>query len=95
MLFRSEATELLGAKIDPGTIPFASIDDQVGDGYGLPTPASREATELFGRHAGVVLDPTYTSKAAAALIAHMRSHGVRDHQRIVFLHTGGAPGLLA
>lgn len=90
-----EATELLGAKIDPGTIPFASIDDQVGDGYGLPTPASREATELFGRHAGIVLDPTYTSKAAAALIAHVSGRGVRDHQRIVFLHTGGAPGLLA
>lgn len=90
-----EAAELLGAKINPGTVPFASIDDQVGDGYGLPTPASREATELFGRYAGIVLDPTYSSKAAAALIAHVRDSGVHDHQRIVFLHTGGAPGLLA
>ena len=90
-----EAAELLGTEIDPNIVPFASIDDQVGDGYGLPTSASREATELFARHAGIVLDPTYTSKAAAALIAHLRVDGARDHQRIVFLHTGGAPGLLA
>ena len=90
-----EAAGMLGAKIDTNTVPFASVDDQVGDGYGLPTMASREATDLFGRHAGIVLDPTYTSKAAAALIEHVRANGVEDHQRIVFLHTGGAPGLLA
>lgn len=94
-LARDAAADLLGTTIDPEIVPFESIDDQVGDGYGIPTPASLEATELFGRQAGIVLDPTYTSKAAAALIAHLRGRGIRDHQRCVFLHTGGAPGLLA
>ena len=94
-LAEDAASELLGTSIDPSAVRFASIDAQVGKGYGIPTAASREATELFGHHAGIVLDPTYTSKAAAALIAHVRHLGVQDHQRIVFLHTGGAPGLLA
>jgi 1-aminocyclopropane-1-carboxylate deaminase/D-cysteine desulfhydrase-like pyridoxal-dependent ACC family enzyme len=94
-LARDAAADLLGTTIDPEIVPFESIDDQVGDGYGIPTTASREATELFGRQAGIVLDPTYTSKAAAALIAHLRGDGIPDHQRCVFLHTGGVPGLLA
>ena len=90
-----EAGERLGARIELGRIRFESIDEQVGDGYGIPTTASREATDLFGRHAGIVVDPTYTSKAAAGLVAHLRAHPPRGDQRVVFLHTGGAPGLLA
>ena len=88
------AVTILKTQIDPSIVPFKSVDDQVGEGYGIPTPASREATELFGKHAGIVLDPTYTSTAAARLIAHLRSHPLKHHQRAVFLHTGGAPGLL-
>ena len=88
------AVTILETQIDPSVVPFKSVDDQVGEGYGIPTTASMEATELFGKYAGIVLDPTYTSKAAASLIAHLRSHPLKHHQRAVFLHTGGAPGLL-
>lgn len=89
-----DGASLLGSRASIDDVRFSSIDDQVGEGYGLPTPASLEATELFGRRAGIVLDPTYTSKAAAGLIAHLRREPPRD-ERVVFLHTGGAPGLLA
>lgn len=44
------------------------IHDQIGAGYGRSTPASDRATEQFAR-AGMVLDETYTAKAAAALLA--------------------------
>jgi 1-aminocyclopropane-1-carboxylate deaminase/D-cysteine desulfhydrase-like pyridoxal-dependent ACC family enzyme len=76
-------------------VPFQVIDDQVGAGYGIPTPKSTAATELFARLEGVVLDPTYTAKAAAGMIAWVERHGLRERQRLVFLHTGGHPGLLA
>lgn len=89
------AATLLGTQIDPSGISFKSLDDQVGKGYGLSTACSRESTELFGKYAGIVLDPTYTSKAAASLIAHLRANPLKSHQRMVFLHTGGAPGQLA
>ncbi|MGI9628651.1 MAG: 1-aminocyclopropane-1-carboxylate deaminase/D-cysteine desulfhydrase [Longimicrobiales bacterium] len=63
-------------------------EDFVGDGYGLPTRESEDATSIFGRHGGIVLDPVYTSKAAAALLALL------DGKRpAVFLHTGGHPAL--
>jgi 1-aminocyclopropane-1-carboxylate deaminase/D-cysteine desulfhydrase-like pyridoxal-dependent ACC family enzyme len=44
------------------------IDDQLGEGYGITTNAARDAMERFARD-GVMLDPTYTAKAAAGLLA--------------------------
>lgn len=70
-------------------------DRQVGEGYGIPTVASHEATRLFATRAGLVLDPTYTSKGAAELIAWVGEKRIPRGARVVFLHTGGAPGLLA
>jgi len=42
--------------------------DQLGEGYGRETSAARVATAAFAG-AGLVLDGTYTAKAAAALLA--------------------------
>lgn len=74
---------------------IVAVDSQVGDGYGIPTDASNEATDLFGRLEGLVLDPTYTAKAGAGMIDWIRERGTSSGERIVFLHTGGHPGLLA
>ncbi|MDT8340812.1 MAG: D-cysteine desulfhydrase family protein [Longimicrobiales bacterium] len=70
-------------------------DAQVGEGYGIPTPASREATELLARSEGLLVDPVYTAKAAAGLIAWVREGRFLAGDRIVFLHTGGHPALFA
>lgn len=90
-----EGATLLEADLDVRTVRAAVLDDQVGDGYGIPTAASTRATQLFGTLAGVVLDPTYTAKAAAGLIAHTQADPPGPFTRVVFLHTGGAPGFLA
>jgi 1-aminocyclopropane-1-carboxylate deaminase/D-cysteine desulfhydrase-like pyridoxal-dependent ACC family enzyme len=72
------------------------VDDRfVGDGYGIPSSASREAIELAARTDAIFLDPTYTSKAMAALIASVRQQRFTDRQTVVFWHTGGQPGLFA
>lgn len=72
-------------------VDVAVTDDHVGPGYGLPTRESERATEWFARHAGIVLDPTYTSKAAAGLIAWIRTGRVTPDRDVVFWHTGGWP----
>ena len=52
----------------------STVDDRfVGDGYGMPTTASREAIELAARTEALFLDPTYTGKAMAGLIALVRA----------------------
>ena len=65
----------------------------VGDGYGVPSSAGIEATRLFARTEGVVLDPVYTGKAAAGLIADIRAGRYRADQTVIFVHTGGTPAI--
>jgi 1-aminocyclopropane-1-carboxylate deaminase/D-cysteine desulfhydrase-like pyridoxal-dependent ACC family enzyme len=79
---------LLGTNIE--------VDDRfVGDGYGIPTDESREALELTARTEAIFLDPTYTAKAMAGLIAYVRKQKLVAGQTVLFWHTGGQPGLFA
>ncbi len=72
------------------------IDDRfVGDGYGVPTPQSREAIELLARTEALFLDPTYTAKAMAGLIARLRGGAFKETDTVLFWHTGGQVGLFA
>jgi 1-aminocyclopropane-1-carboxylate deaminase/D-cysteine desulfhydrase-like pyridoxal-dependent ACC family enzyme len=70
---------------------IALSDDQLGDGYGRPTPAAEEATRLLARSEGILVDPIYTAKALAGLIGRVRSGRLRGP--VVFWHAGGTPGL--
>jgi L-cysteate sulfo-lyase len=72
------------------------IDDRfVGSGYGIPTKESVDASELLARREGIVLDPVYTAKAMAGLIARIRNGAFTPHQKVLFWHTGGLPGYFA
>jgi len=65
---------------------------QLGDGYGRPTKAAGEATRLLASTEGILVDPIYTAKALAGLVALARD-GALDGTRVVFWHAGGTPGL--
>jgi D-cysteine desulfhydrase family pyridoxal phosphate-dependent enzyme len=69
--------------------------DRFGEGYGVPTAACREALDLTARFEGLILDPVYTGKAMAGLIAARREGRIGPDTRTVFLHTGGMPALFA
>jgi len=90
-----EGASLLDVEPHFGAVELVTIDDQVGDGYGIATAASDSATTYFAKLEGIVLDPTYTAKAAAGMIDWIRRGEVGPSHRVVFLHTGGHPGLLA
>jgi D-cysteine desulfhydrase family pyridoxal phosphate-dependent enzyme len=87
--------DLLGA---PGAFVDAAVevDDRfVGQGYGLSTQESSAATEQVARLEGLFLDPTYTAKAMAGLLAHLEEGRFEAGQTVLFWHTGGLPGLFA
>ncbi len=67
----------------------------LGEGYGLPTKDMVSAVELLARTEGILLDPVYTGKAMAGLISLIKGDEIRPDETIVFLHTGGMPGLFA
>lgn len=66
----------------------------IGAGYGIPTPGAAGAIRLVGRTEGVLLDPTYTGKAMAGLLEHLR-RGLVSYRCLIFLHTGGEPTFFA
>jgi L-cysteate sulfo-lyase len=76
----------------PEPVKLRIRHDQVGAGYGSFTPASREALSLFAKTEGVALDPVYTGRAAAGLIAAVADGTVQPGMKVVLLHSGGLPG---
>jgi D-cysteine desulfhydrase family pyridoxal phosphate-dependent enzyme len=91
----SEAARLIGCDVAFDPQQLITDQDHIGEGYGIPTAGGMSAIRLLAASDGVLLDPVYTSKAMAALIAHVRSGAVRPDESIIFLHTGGVPALFA
>ncbi|MDI4234598.1 D-cysteine desulfhydrase family protein [Bradyrhizobium sp. Arg237L] len=70
------------------------IDDGfVGPGYGQPASQTIDAIQLAAETEGLLLDPVYTGKAMAGLIALIQSGKFRRGENILFLHTGGSQAL--
>jgi D-cysteine desulfhydrase family pyridoxal phosphate-dependent enzyme len=72
------------------------VEDRfVGDGYAVPTAAGSEAIQLVARTEGIFLDPTYTGKAMAGMLACVRESRWTPGQTVLFWHTGGQVALFA
>lgn len=69
--------------------------EEVAPGYGEPNPATLEAMAAAARTEGLVLDPVYTGKGLAGLKRLVATGTIGPGETVVFLHTGGAPGLFA
>jgi D-cysteine desulfhydrase/L-cysteate sulfo-lyase len=89
----NEAAGALGLDVTVRPEDVVNFDDFVGPGYGRPSPEGTEAVRLFARTEALVLDPVYTGKCAAALIAHARAGRLTGDDTVVFVHTGGAPAI--
>lgn len=89
----AEAAALAGLPAPAGKVRVDGA--RVGRGYGAPTEECREAVLLAARTEGLLLDPVYTGKAMAGLIAARADGSIGPAARTVFLHTGGLPALFA
>lgn len=70
------------------------IDEQhLAPGYGQSNAASDEAICLSAQLESLILDPTYTAKSMAGAISLARS--LPKNQRVLYIHTGGTPGVFA
>ena len=72
------------------------VDDGCkGPAYTVMTVEQRRLLARVASLSGLVLDPVYTGKAFSGLVDLSRSNGLLSGKRVLFLHTGGLPGLLA
>jgi D-cysteine desulfhydrase family pyridoxal phosphate-dependent enzyme len=92
----AKATDVAALAGRPEPTGDCQIDhDRYGDGYGATTDSCLEALRLAARLEGLILDPVYTGKAMAGLIAARRDGRIGPTTKTVFLHTGGTPALFA
>lgn len=89
-----EAAALLGAEAEIGPADFI-LRDMCGPGYAIASKEGNEAVALMAAEEGIFLDPVYTGKAFAGLIAAAREGAFKPGERVLFLHSGGAGGLFA
>ena len=85
------AADLLGLPFDAADVDV--VAGHAGPAYGVPHQATIEAIKLGARLEGLVLDPVYSGKGLAGLIALIQSGRWTKDQDMVFIHTGGAPSL--
>jgi D-cysteine desulfhydrase len=64
-------------------------EEYFGGGYSSPTAELKEAIELLARTEGIMLDPIYSGKTMAGLIALIRNDEIKKGSKVVFVHTGG------
>jgi len=77
-------------------IPRSSVvcfDEYVGPGYSLPTPEMAEAVKMLAQYEGILMDPVYTGKTMAGFIDLIRKDYFEKDEKLLFVHTGGSPGL--
>jgi len=91
-LGRAAAT-LLDRPFDESAVEV--VAGHAGPAYGVPHAATVEAIELGARLEALVLDPVYSGKGLAGLLALVRAGRWTSGQDVVFIHTGGAPALFA
>ena len=88
--------ELLGVPASRFSSVEVVVDDRfVGGGYGVPTADSTQAIARCARTEAIFLDPTYTAKAMAGLIARYTTGDFASAQTVLFWHTGGQVALFA
>lgn len=89
----AEATrsEIGGPSLQPRDFLFNL--DFVGPGYGVRSSAGNDAIEFLARTEGIFLDPIYSGKAFAGLLAIANARHISG--RVLFWHTGGTPALFA
>ncbi len=89
-----EAARLLGRDLTLDDNVIRVLDDYLGPGYAAPSIEGMNAIRLAARHEGLLLDPCYTGKGMAGVI-DLAKREFHAGQNIVFVHTGGLPGIFS
>lgn len=91
----TQTAELVGldARFSPKEI---RLDGRyIGQDYGIATPEGLEAIRLLAQTEAILLDPVYSGKAMAAMLAAIKEGRFAADDSVLFLHTGGGPSLFA
>ncbi len=89
----NEVGSLVGERPNATADDVVVYYDYIGSNYGKSTAECIEAIKLLARLEGIFLDPVYTGKTMAGMLDLIRKGKFRKDENIVFVHTGGYPGI--
>ena len=89
----NESAELIDTDVRVKENDFDIVEDYIGDGYASKTEESINAIKLLLRTEGILLDPIYTGKAFAGMLAELKKGRFKKGSNILFVHTGGYGGV--
>ena len=87
------AADLIGTPFDEDDVEV--VAGLAGPAYGVPHAATIEAIKLAGALEALAVDPVYSGKGLAGLVALVREMRWQPDTDVIFIHTGGAPALFA
>jgi D-cysteine desulfhydrase len=87
--------DLLGLNMTIPREAVLSFGDWWRPKYSVPNAAMIEAVQMLARTEAILLDPVYTGKIMAGLIGLARKGYFKPCEKVLFIHTGGAPSLHA
>jgi L-cysteate sulfo-lyase len=90
-----EAAALMGVAENWRDDRVVVAGDWSGSSYGVAHETTEEAIRLAARCEGLILDPVYCGKSMAGLIGLARRGTFSDGAPVVWIHTGGSPGIFA
>lgn len=88
----ADTAALMGVENPVGAADVRVSDIALGHGYGQMTDGTIAAITRTAQAEGLFLDPVYTGKVMAGLIA-LAEAGALAGDRVLFWHTGGQPAL--
>jgi len=84
-----------GATAPDGSAPLVIDDEAKGPAYAVMDPEQKRFLVQVARKTGLVLDPVYSGKALFGVARAVRRGDIAPDANVLFIHTGGLPGLLA
>lgn len=82
----------LGIKASPEDIHVLSAE-YAGPGYDVPDDMTYSTIYRLARTEGILVDPCYTGKGFTAVIKEIERGAIPKGSSVLFVHTGGLPGL--
>lgn len=87
-----------GGLCSPALADITEADFHIETGYDWgaynnPVPEVRQAMYNMARKEAIILDPCYTGKCFCAIDSMVKEGKIKPGETVIFLHTGGSPGI--
>lgn len=93
MEYFRDVKKTYGLHIDARREDFHIEKDYTRGAYNNPCKEVRDAVRYMAGREGIILDPCYTGKAFAGILDMVREGKIAKGSKLIFLHTGGLPGI--